>query len=128
MVLTSLVSYLSCQSTTTASTDTLIIGKWIGVKKEHSRGRDTLNNGEKMKELLAYELKEGGIVIADYIHPETAVKAKCEIKNGIIFFRSIPWYTIEKLTKTELVLLDYKDDQECLLCFRHYFRRDNSKK
>lgn len=100
-----------------------IIGKWIGIKKETKNGNNKLKNGDLMKELSIFSFNENNTAIqyfgSDSVIIEYYIKNKI-LKFGKIFFR------IEKLTRDELILLDYDPtDPNSILSFRHYLKREN---
>lgn len=105
----------------------LIIGKWVGAKKETKAGRDTLNNGKKMKELGKYEFQRNGVLI-DYSNSVYPNILTYSINGFLLQFGKL-YFKIEKLTKKELVIIDYDlTDPNSQLVFRHYFLKSTSHK
>jgi len=104
-----------------------IVGSWKGTKKETRAGRDTLNNGKKMREISIYEFQTNGTVI-DKTVKEYPKEHEYAVTGDILRIGQ-QMFKIEKLNKTTLVLLDYNpNDPKDILAFRHYFARVTSHK
>lgn len=101
--------------------ESLIIGEWVGVKKETKNGRNRLNNGELMKELGHYKFLPKGEGIVYY--GKEFDKVPYSIDGNKLKFGRL-YFIIEKIDEKELVLLDLDiSDPNNYLAFRHYFAR-----
>ncbi len=105
------------------SYESLILGKWVGAKKETKNGNDKLLNGKPNKEFGIYEFKPKNVVV-DYTFNPNIMEYSYLIKGNILILGKLS-FKIEKITKHELILIDYKEkDPNNPLVFRHYFIKE----
>jgi hypothetical protein len=100
----------------------LILGKWVGTKKETRNGNNKLKNGQPNKELNVFEFKPNNKVV-DYTMSPSITELNYSINNDILKLGSLK-FKIEKVSLDELILLDYDErDKNGYLAFRHYFKK-----
>ena len=97
----------------------MLIGKWEGVRYENDKGQDTLFGGEKINYHFKWEFDKTHFTQFQKDGSWTKIEFYIE-KNQICYLKA-SHYTIEKLSESELIIVEVQKYP-----WKYYLKKVNS--